>query len=438
MSKKTWILISCLVLSLTLGLGGSLAYLTDRDADVNVFTMGNVDIELVEDFTQGSELIPGVKINKDAHIENTGKNDAWVWMTVAIPENLQAAAGIENSSMNPVHVNVPGKNWLGFEDNKNYWDAGQTEATPKDKCWIVDYTEVKDGYTDANGVKYRVLTHLYNGKLAPGEKTTIALTQVYMDSHVDITPDGDLYWVEKGVTTDLNWNVRTQGNPVIYVSAYAIQTEGFETVQAAYDAYNAQWTTEGGVNNGLIWGEVVSGKESYKNYSDAPDGTKRYEAHPIVDGQAVEGLTVLDTTGEGESLRALYNDGTTSPRVSQNLVVKNSYLDGTYAMNVYAVVGSGAKLIVSDTTLAGWTSFADFASAEFTNCKFMVNSKGQYNYLRAYCPTTLTDCELAGTTLDTEGSASIALVNCTFNGEKITDLSKINIETGANVSIGTN
>ena len=92
MSKKTWILISCLVLSLTLGLGGSLAYLTDRDADVNVFTMGNVDIELVEDFTQGSELIPGVKINKDAHIENTGKNDAWVWMTVAIPENLQALA----------------------------------------------------------------------------------------------------------------------------------------------------------------------------------------------------------------------------------------------------------------------------------------------------------------------------------------------------------
>ena len=68
----------------------------------------------------------------------------------------------------------------------------------------------------------------------------------------------------------------------------------------------------------------------------------------------------------------------------------------------------------------------------------MVNSKGQYNYLRAYCPTTLTGCELAGTTLDTEGSASIVLVNCTFNGEVITDLSKINIETGANVSIGAN
>jgi len=77
-------------------------------------------------------------------------------------------------------------------------------------------------------------------------------------------------------------------------------------------------------------------------------------------------------------------------------------------------------------------------SAEFTNCKFMVNSKGQYNFLRAYDPATLTNCELAGTTLDTAGDGSIVLVNCTYNGEAITaeNLSKI-IEEGATVSIGT-
>ena len=52
MSKKTWILISCLVLSLTLGLGGSLAYLTDTDTRVNTFTMGGVDIKLEEEFQE--------------------------------------------------------------------------------------------------------------------------------------------------------------------------------------------------------------------------------------------------------------------------------------------------------------------------------------------------------------------------------------------------
>ena len=261
MSKKTWIIIACLVMSLAMGLGGSLAYLTDRDADVNVFTMGNVDIELVEDYTQGSALVPGVKINKDAHIKNTGNNNAWVWMTVAVPENLQAGTGIDNSTFNPVHVNVPGKNWLGYQNVQKYWDEDQTEATPAEKCWIVDYTEVENGYTDANGVKYRVLTHLYNGVLKPGEETTIALTQVYMDSHVDITPNGDLYWVDKGVTTNLNWNIKTQGDPVIYVSAYAIQEQGFKDVEEAYAAYNTQWTTvdaEGKPleNKGLIWAEL--------------------------------------------------------------------------------------------------------------------------------------------------------------------------------------
>ena len=76
MSKKTWILISCLVLSLTLGLGGSLAYLTDSDTKVNTFTMGNVDITLNENFQQGSQFVPGKDIEKEAWIENTGSNEA--------------------------------------------------------------------------------------------------------------------------------------------------------------------------------------------------------------------------------------------------------------------------------------------------------------------------------------------------------------------------
>ena len=88
MSKKTWILISCLVLSLTLGLGGSLAYLTDRDADVNVFTMGNVDIELTEEFQQGAELMPGKDITKDVKVKNTGKNDAYIRVHIAMPTDL--------------------------------------------------------------------------------------------------------------------------------------------------------------------------------------------------------------------------------------------------------------------------------------------------------------------------------------------------------------
>ncbi|MBR3905599.1 MAG: SipW-dependent-type signal peptide-containing protein, partial [Clostridia bacterium] len=44
MKKSTLIMILSLVLAVALGVGGTLAYLTDDDGDVNVMTVGNVQI----------------------------------------------------------------------------------------------------------------------------------------------------------------------------------------------------------------------------------------------------------------------------------------------------------------------------------------------------------------------------------------------------------
>ena len=76
--NRKWILVLALVMSLTLATTGTLAFLTDRDSDANVFTMGNVEIDLTEDFVDGSELIPGKVITKKPVITNTGKTEAWV------------------------------------------------------------------------------------------------------------------------------------------------------------------------------------------------------------------------------------------------------------------------------------------------------------------------------------------------------------------------
>lgn len=245
MKKK--ILSICLVaiIAITAIAGASLAYLTDRDSAENVFTFGNVEIELNETF-KDNELIPGKKLTKEATITNTGKNDAWVWVTVAIPAALDDA----DASKNVLHMNVPGRNWLGYQNNEKYWTEVQTTATPEDQCWKVDAFVTKGVKID--GVTYNVYTHLYNGVLAPKATTTTCLSNVYLDAHVDINTDGQLYWVENGEANKIDWNINTDGTPSVYVSAYAIQEEGFETVEEAYAAYADQWG-----DNGAEYGAVV-------------------------------------------------------------------------------------------------------------------------------------------------------------------------------------
>ncbi len=86
MKKK---LLTTLSVVLILGLAalGILAYLTDTDSDVNVMTLGEVDIEQTEIFEQGAPLDPGVTVEKKVTVENVGKSDAYVrtWFALEKP-----------------------------------------------------------------------------------------------------------------------------------------------------------------------------------------------------------------------------------------------------------------------------------------------------------------------------------------------------------------
>ena len=208
MAKKiiAWLLV--VVLTAGAAIGGTLAYLTDRDSEANVFTVGDVKIDLEEDFDQGAELIPGVDVEKKPTITNVGINDAWVWATVAVPEKL----------------------------------ASVIEFTGKGEGWA-EWTEAAES-VEIEGKRYTLYTALYNEALSTGDVTTALFDTVTLDKTVDIDPDGQWHAVVGGTATDLGWN-NSDGNPVIYVSAYAIQTEGFESVEDAYTAYNIQWGETG-------------------------------------------------------------------------------------------------------------------------------------------------------------------------------------------------
>lgn len=228
--NRKWVLVIALMLSVAAATAGTLAYLTDRDSEVNTFTVGNVEIDLNEKFEQDSELLPGVNITKEATITNTGKNDAWVWMTVLLPYEMGPHTAPDNmsASNNVVHWNYPKESAANIIVDFN--------ADP------VEIDTNEDGTVE----KYYQTNLLWKEILEPGETTDIMMSNVYMDTHVDIDPDGNMYWVENGEAKDLNWNVNENGEPKIIVSAYAIQTEGFATVEEAYAAYAKQWGENGG------------------------------------------------------------------------------------------------------------------------------------------------------------------------------------------------
>ncbi len=190
--KKILLTALSLVLVAALAIGGTLAYLTDRDAKANVFTVGNVDIVLNDNFAQGSQLIPGAEFEKNVSVTNTGKNDAWVWVDIVVPDALK----------NVLVLGGVGNGWKVDGNRFSFVEA-----------------------------------------LAAGKTTSSAITKVSFAANVDIDPNGDLYVIENGNATSLGWNINKF--PEIVVSAYAIQTNDFASVEAAQAAYAGQWGNNG-------------------------------------------------------------------------------------------------------------------------------------------------------------------------------------------------
>lgn len=87
---RKWLIVAALVLSVAMATTGTLAYLSDTDSDVNVMTLGNVDIEQLENGETGPieevDLYPayivGNTVNglveKEVTVKNVGESDAYI------------------------------------------------------------------------------------------------------------------------------------------------------------------------------------------------------------------------------------------------------------------------------------------------------------------------------------------------------------------------
>lgn len=89
MKKKTLALVLALTLLVAGVVGGTLAWLTDRTAEVkNTFTVGDINIDLTET-NRDYKMVPGNKLDKDPTVIVKAESEAcWLFVKVTESENL--------------------------------------------------------------------------------------------------------------------------------------------------------------------------------------------------------------------------------------------------------------------------------------------------------------------------------------------------------------
>ena len=242
MKKKILSLCVVLALAATAIIGGTLAYFSDTDAQKNTFTTGNIEIDLWEDFGDNDvagieKLIPAVdedvdSIEKEIYVTNTGSEDAYVRVHIAIPSILEETGSFDAAD---------GVLHFGFANAEEAkWDW--SNAADDD-----DYTTKNNTYTTTIGnIEYNVYVVTYTTALAKDDATVDAISKVWMDS---ATTNDDITEIKAELGDE--W--------FIYVAAEGTQAAGFGD---AYEALNEAFgdPTDAAYTATVDWTAVAEGK----------------------------------------------------------------------------------------------------------------------------------------------------------------------------------
>ncbi len=226
-------------------ISGSLAYFTDTDKETNTFTVGNVAIDLHEAndaetpavdkdyqaWLKDQVLMPGDPntntIAKRVYVENTGDNDVYVRVHIAVPTILDNAQQGFDASQGLLHLNSNAE-FLG----KDRWNWGCKPATVPGEYFSIGDTWNR--YTTTiDGISCNVYVVTYETALKKGDLTEDAMHHVYMDS--------------KTTTEDINKANEVLGKQWnILVFAEGTQADGFTD---AFTALNTSFGVPSAENN---------------------------------------------------------------------------------------------------------------------------------------------------------------------------------------------
>ena len=283
-AKKVLALVLAFALTVAGTMGATIAWLHDDDAETNVFTIGNVEIDLIETpdangdgkwDNQNAKLLPATGsaqddtlqngIAKEVSVKNTGTESAYVRVHIAIPTEMDDGNPNFDASRNFLHFNFDADSvvygqwsWLptystgtGYKGNGagnwNFYETDITEVEDDPATTDVDETVKKP---------YNVYVVTYRSVLRSGEITgTDVITNVYLDKSVNATAtkvkdeNGEdvvasyTYFDNKGNSFTLT--AEEAHNIQIKIIAEGAQTATFEN---AYDALNTAFGVPGTYN----------------------------------------------------------------------------------------------------------------------------------------------------------------------------------------------
>lgn len=433
--NRKWLLIVALVLSVAIATGGTLAYLTDTDADVNVMVLGNVNIVQNEQerdatgnlvpFTPNKSAMPAVGtiawategidvngteyrvfddnlknvIDKIVTVKNTGKSDAFVRTIIA----LEAP---DYDSKDLLHVNV--------NDGVSH-----TSWTP----------------VDINDVEYVYSVFTYDEALAPKEISAPSLIQLFLDSKTtneDVKKFGE------------NWEV--------LVVSQAVQADGFANAETALnagfgeaDADNAQewfeslFNEDGSVNEGMIGSPGdENGTNNPPEYVDTEEelsaalkagGNVTLQGNitltkgiAVADGTVLNlnGFTITDASTGGRTLGA--QSGASFEIIGDGQIVKDENVSSTYAMPLY--ISNGSVVIHGGTYNMGSPSGTDYNILLQNSGKLVIHdgtftNTGNYPLFNVIYSSTL---EINGGFFESIGATNPDLLDLEYHVSRISTI----------------
>ena len=187
--KKKILAIALVVAMLAVAIvSASLAYFTDEDYATNTFTLGEIDIDLEEDFgnkddkdgdgkPDGSEFYPGVDVTKKVWVENTSTtgNEAYIRVHVAFPVELAPREATKNGEgeITGYTYKITGEDGLAI-----------VTANTTDWTWT-DIYSADIGEEGGTIVPCVVYVATYNTSVEAGKKTTNAIDAVKLNAAAD-------------------------------------------------------------------------------------------------------------------------------------------------------------------------------------------------------------------------------------------------------------